>query len=92
MSRGVPRTVVTIVVGVAWLAGAGAAMATVPIQKKAKEAGYPATSCVYCHNEKLPKKDAATFNARGTWLRAERDKRKVKDVDPAWLKDYVEKK
>jgi hypothetical protein len=92
MSRRVARTFVTIAVGVAWVAGTGAALANIQIQKKAKDAGYPATSCVYCHNEKLPKKGAATFNERGTWLRAQKDTRKAKEVDPTWLKDYVEKK
>ncbi len=76
----------------AWLAGTGVASATLPIQKKAKEAGLPATSCLYCHNEKLPKKGAITHNDRGKWLLAEKDKRKAKEVDAAWLKDYVEKK
>ena len=58
------------------------------LQKKAKEAGFEATSCLYCHNEKLPKKDAVTYNDRGKWLQAEKEKRKVKEVDVAWLKDY----
>jgi hypothetical protein len=75
-----------------WLAGTGVATATLPLQKKAKELGYAATTCQYCHVEKLPKKDAAKFNERGHWLHEEKEKRKAKDVDPAWLKDYVEKK
>jgi hypothetical protein len=62
--------------------------ANLKIQKKAKELGFPATNCLYCHNEKLPKKDAFTHNERGKWLVAEKEKRKVKEVDPAWLKDY----
>ena len=76
----------------AFFAGTGLASATLPIQKKAKELGYPATSCVFCHNEKLPKKEAVTHNARGQWLLAEKSKRKAKEVDASWLKDYVEKK
>ena len=75
-----------------WLAGTGVATATLPIQKKAKELGYPATNCQYCHVDKLPKKDAAAFNDRGKWLHEEKEKRKPKEVDAAWLKDYVEKK
>ena len=62
--------------------------ATLDIQKKAKAAGIDAGNCMYCHNEKLPKKGAVTHNERGKWLLAEKDKRKAKDVDPAWLKDY----
>jgi hypothetical protein len=63
-------------------------LANLKIQKKAKELGFPAVNCLYCHNEKLPKKDAATHNERGKWLIAEKEKRGVKEVDPAWLKDY----
>jgi hypothetical protein len=75
-----------------WLAGTGVATATLPIQKKAKELGYTATSCQYCHVDKLPKKDASAFNDRGKWLHEEKEKRKAKEIDVAWLKDYVEKK
>lgn len=66
--------------------------ANMEIQKKAKAAGIEVTGCTTCHMEKLPKKDAATFNDRGKWLVAEKDKRKAKEVDPAWLKAYVEPK
>ena len=78
----------------AWLAGTGVATATLPIQKKAKELGYTAvTNCQSCHVDKLPKKDAAKLNDRGKWLVDEKAKRKAtKEVDAAWLKDYVEKK
>lgn len=75
-----------------WLAGTGVATATLPIQKKAKELGYPATNCQYCHEDKLPKKDAHKFNERGQWLHEQKEKKKAKEVDVAWLKDYVEKK
>ena len=68
------------------------ASASMPIQKKAKELGFSGEGCLYCHNEKLPKKGAVTFNDRGKWLEAEKEKRKAKEVDPAWLKDYVEAK
>jgi hypothetical protein len=71
-----------------WMLLNGTSSATLPIQKKAKELGYDATNCMYCHNEKLPKKGAVTHNERGKWLLAEKDKRKAKEVDPAWLKDY----
>ena len=68
------------------------ARASMEIQKKAKAAGVEVAGCVTCHVEKLPKKDATTYNDRGKWLIAEKDKRKAKEVDPAWLKDYVEPK
>lgn len=73
----------------ALMAGSRPASATLPMQKAAKEAGFAeATNCMYCHGEKLPKKDAHTFNERGQWLEAEKDKRKAKEVDVNWLKDY----
>ena len=79
------------IVLVLWSGGmliTGVSSATLPIQKKAKAAGIPAENCLYCHGEKLPKKDAVTHNDRGNWLIKEKEKRKVKEVDPAWLKDY----
>ena len=39
-----------------------ASTATTPVQKKAKEPGFPSDNCLYCLNEKLPRKDAATNN------------------------------
>ena len=83
-------TVAALVAGM-WIAGAGVASATLPMQKKAKELGLKITNCQSCHVEKLPKKGAVTHNERGKWLLAEKDKRKAKEVDVAWLKDYVEK-
>lgn len=71
-----------------WVLLTGTSSATLPMQKKAKEAGFPAKNCLYCHNEKLPKKDAVTHNDRGKWLIAEKVKRSAKKVDPAWLKHY----
>ncbi len=76
----------------AFLSASGTANATLDMQKKAKAAGFEATSCLFCHNEKLPKKGAVTNNDRGKWLVAEKDKRKAAEVDVSWLKDYVEKK
>ena len=76
----------------AGLFGATPALATMDMQKKAKAAGFEAQNCLYCHNEKLPKKGAVTQNDRGKWLVAEKQKRGAKEVDTSWLKDYVEKK
>ena len=45
-----------------WMLFSGISSATLPIQKKAKELGFPAESCMYCHNEKLPKKGPAPEN------------------------------
>ena len=89
--RGAGLGVAVMAAGV-WLAGTSVATATLPMQTKAKELGFKAvTNCQSCHVEKLPKKGAVTHNDRGQWLLAEKDKRKAKEVDVAWLKDYVEK-
>ncbi len=82
--------IVLAAVGVWWL-GIGTAFATLDLQKKAKAAGQPATSCLYCHNEKLPKKGAATPNERGKFLRAEKERRKATEIDVRWLTGYAEK-
>jgi hypothetical protein len=74
------------------LGGATNVFATMPMQKKAKELGHPATNCLYCHGEKLPKKGAVTQNDRGKWLVDQKEKRKAKEVDVSWLKEYVEEK
>jgi mono/diheme cytochrome c family protein len=70
--------------------GPRTATATVDMQKKAKAAGVEVQNCLHCHGEKLPKKGASTLNDKGKWLVGEKDKRKAKEVDPAWLKEYVE--
>jgi len=84
------RKVGLLAVG-ALLGGAGDAWATLDMQKKAKAAGFPAANCLYCHGEKLPKKAGATYNERGKWLIAEKEKRKAKEIDFSWLKDFTEK-
>jgi hypothetical protein len=88
-------TMVGLVVAVgagAWLLGTGEASATMAHQKKAKELGFPAANCQYCHEDKLPKKDAHKMSDRGQFLVDQKEKRKAKEVDVAWLKEYVEKK
>jgi cytochrome c553 len=80
----------TVVAGcMAWLAVPQTATATLDIQKKAKAANYPATTCLYCHNEKLPVKGKTTHNDRGKFLIAQKEKKKAKEIDIAWLKDYT---
>ena len=76
----------------AFLGGAGDAGASMDMQKKAKAAGFPATNCQYCHVDKMPKKDAHKPNDRGQYLVDQKEKRKAKEIDVAWLKEYVEKK
>ena len=87
------KTTVAIMLTAAALLGfAGSASATIAMQKKAKDAGLEVQNCLYCHNEKLPKKGASTYNDRGEWLRAQKAKRQAKEIDGAWLKEYKEKK
>lgn len=67
------------------------ALANAQIMVKAKDKGYPATNCQYCHVSKVPTKDTFKpddLNERGKWLVAERDKQKAKNVDADWLKSY----
>jgi hypothetical protein len=74
----------------AWLLPASA---TMEMQKKAKAAGVAeSTNCLYCHNEKLPKKGAVTNNERGQWLVDQQKKKGAKEIDFAWLKDFTPKK
>jgi hypothetical protein len=75
-----------------WIALTSVSRATLPLQKKAKELGFPAENCLYCHEEKLPKKGAVTHNARGQWLVAEKAKQHAKEVDVNWLKYYPDDK
>jgi hypothetical protein len=82
-----------LAVALAWsglLLFTGTSSATLDMQKKAKAEGFPAENCMYCHGEKLPKKGAVTYNGRGEWLIAEKEKRHAKAVDVAWLKYYKE--
>ena len=68
---------------------AAPARATVEFQKKAKEAGITSvTNCQSCHVAKLPKKTEHELNEMGNWLVAQKETRKAKAIDVAWLKDY----
>ncbi len=55
-------------------------------REKAVAMGIAPMNCVACHGSRLP--DSRLYNDRGRWLLAEKDRRKAKDVDVAWLKDY----
>jgi hypothetical protein len=58
---------------------------------KAKQAGFPAQNCQYCHVPAVPKKETfkpEDLNERGTWLAAEKTKRNATEVSVDWLKDY----
>jgi len=68
------------------------AAATPQMIKQAKDAGFPAQNCQYCHVAAVPKKEGfkpqEDLNERGKWLFSEKDKQKAKDVKAEWLKNY----
>lgn len=68
--------------------GPGRANATLEMQKQAKTAGVAVANCQHCHVDKLPMKDAYTLNDVGKWMVDEKQKRKAKEADGAWLKAY----
>ena len=93
MSSSRRLTLAGLVVAGACALSAGNASASMPMVKKAKELGIASvTSCQSCHVDKLPKKEAHKVNERGQWLLDQKAKRNAKEIDVAWLKDYVEKK
>jgi hypothetical protein len=87
-----PKPALALLVGMAVFGGSTAAFATMPMQKKAKESGFPAENCMYCHVDKMPKKGAAAENDRGKFLVDQKTKKKATEVDVTWLKEYVEPK
>ncbi len=67
------------------------AAATPQMIKQAKDAGFPAQNCQYCHVAAMPKKEGFKpddLNERGKWLLSEKDKQKAKEVKAEWLKSY----
>ena len=78
--------VALLVAGSAVLASADPSQVT-----KAKQAGFPAKNCQYCHVSALPKKDTFKpddLNERGKFLLAEMNKQQAKAVNVEWLKNY----
>jgi hypothetical protein len=87
------KPLAAVLVTAVLLGSAVPSQATMVIMKKAKEGGYPAANCLYCHNEKLPVKGkAVSHNERGTFLVKQKEAKKAKEVDVAWLKEFVETK
>lgn len=83
--------VTVIAVGLGCVAWAGPAVAGAPMVKAAKDAGFPAQNCQYCHVSKQPKKDTFKpddLNERGKWLSAEKTKQQASAVKVDWLKSY----
>jgi len=59
--------------------------------RRAKGVGFDPRNCQGCHGQKLAAKlsDRTKLSDRGLYLMARKDKEKAKQVDGAWLKDYV---
>jgi mono/diheme cytochrome c family protein len=82
----------TAAAAAAALLAAGHARADVAMQKKAKELGITSVqNCQSCHVDKMPKKGAAKANEMGQWLVDQKETRKAKEIDVAWLKEYKPK-
>jgi hypothetical protein len=76
------------------LAVGSPANAKMPFVKKAKDAGFAyIQNCASCHVDKMPKKESKgePFGEIGKFLKAQKAKNKVEEVDVAWLKDYKAK-
>ena len=86
------KPVVSLALGYAVLVAAGAvAWGKSAWVKGCKDMGLPAENCMYCHTDKMPKKDtfkADQLNDRGKWLMDQKAAKKADAVDIAWLKDY----
>ena len=56
------------------------------MKEKARAAGTSEGNCLGCHGANIP----VVLNHRGDWLVAEKGRRRAKEFDMAWLKDYKE--
>jgi hypothetical protein len=65
-----------------WLAAAPAT-AGPALLMQARDKGYPAQGCQYCHTSAPP-----ALNARGKWLESQKTKQSARVVDVDWLKAY----
>jgi hypothetical protein len=80
---------VALLVWCGWITLSATSSATLDIQKQAKAAGVDAKNCLYCHVDKLPKKDKGLHESNdvGKCLIAQKEAKKAKAVDGAWAKD-----
>jgi hypothetical protein len=81
----------TVVTGLVLAIPLASAVADPQLMVKAKQAGFPAQNCQYCHSTALPKKETfkpEDLNERGKWLVDEKTKRKAQEVMVDWLKEY----
>jgi len=56
--------------------------------KEGERVGLPGRELLVLPRREAAKKDAVTYNDRGKWLKAEKQKRNAKEVDVSWLKEY----
>ena len=87
------RTVLvgTVVAGLVLAIPLGIAVADPQMMVKAKQAGFPAQNCQYCHSIAMPKKETfkpEALNDRGKYLLADMQKRNLKSPDVGSLKDF----
>jgi len=69
----------------------GTAVADPQLMVKAKQSGFPAQNCQYCHSIAMPKKETfkpEDLNDRGKWLVDQKTQRKAQEVMVDWLKEY----
>jgi hypothetical protein len=86
-----PKIIALVSMTLLWGAVAVPVSATPQMVKQAKDAGFPAQNCQYCHTVAVPKKEGFKpdeLNERGKYLLSEKDKQKAKDVKVEWLKNY----
>lgn len=85
------RVLASILVPLFVAGSAALASADPPLVSKAKQAGFPAKNCQYCHVAAMPKKETykpEDLNDRGKFLAAEKEKQKAAAVNVEWLKTY----
>jgi hypothetical protein len=81
----------TVVAGLVLAIPLANAVADPQLMVKAKQAGFPAQNCQYCHSTAAPKKETfkpEDLNDRGKFLVAEKTKQNAQDISVDWLKNY----
>jgi len=81
----------TVVAGLMLAIPLANAVADPQLMVKAKQAGFPAQNCQYCHSTAAPKKETfkpEDLNDRGKFLVAEKTKQNATDISVDWLKNY----
>jgi hypothetical protein len=77
------RWIAAVTLGAMTGLSAGPATAGPALLTQAKDKGYPAQGCQYCHTSAPP-----ALNDRGKWLETQKTKHSARAVDVDWLKTY----